>query len=90
MMTNELYLVTLPLIHITVSPTGFGMTEQVLTLMPDRNFATNFFPDEVDSYIATFMNRQNLLRGGHVRGYRLTKEDTDDGRVIVKVTQDVD
>lgn len=89
---NELYLVVLPLIHISVNPTfGFGMTEQTLTLMPSREFATQFFPDEVDGYIATFENRANqYLTGGHVKGYEVKKEPTDDGRWVVKVIQNVE
>ena len=49
-MTNELYLTVLPIIHMGQA---FGLTEQVLTLFPDRNFATEFFPDEVEGYVAT-------------------------------------
>jgi len=56
--SNELYLAVLPLIHIsTTGPVGFGLTEQTLTLFPDRSFATEFFPDEVDGYVRTFKNR---------------------------------
>jgi hypothetical protein len=89
---NELYLVVLPLIHISVSPTlGFGMTEQTLTLMPSKEFATQFFPDEVDGYIATFENRaKQYLTGGHVTGYKVEKLPTDDGRFVVKVIQNVE
>jgi hypothetical protein len=89
--TNELYLAVLPLIHISTNRViGFGLTEQTLTLFPDRNFATEFFPDEVDRYIATFTNRADTyLTGGHVISYECVKEETDDGRVIVKVRQNV-
>jgi hypothetical protein len=91
MQSNELYLVVLPLIHVSVSPTlGFGLTEQTLTLMPSRDFATQFFTDEVDGYIATFENRANKhLTGGHVKGYEIQKEPTDDGRWVVRVIQNV-
>lgn len=91
MATNELYLTVLPLIHITPNQfLGFGLTEQTLTLFPDRNFATEFFPDEVDGYIVTFTNRADkYLTGGHVVSYECVKEETDDGRVIVKVLQHV-
>ena len=91
MSSNELYLVVLPLIHISLSPTlGFGLTEQTLTLLPDRNFATEFFEDEVDGYVVTFENRANqYLSGGHVKGYEVYKERTDEGRWIVKVVQNV-
>ncbi len=87
MPTNELYLVVLPLIHLARDQ--FGRTEQVLTLVSDRNFATEFFPDEVEQYIATFKSRISLLTGGHVTGYDVSPESTDDGRVVVKVIQNV-
>ena len=86
MPTNELYMVVLPLIHLGQE---FGRTEQVLTLVPDRNFATEFFPDEVEGYILTFQNRMQYLSGGHVAGYEVVREHTDDGRVIVRVVQNV-
>jgi len=86
MARNELYLAVLPLIHMGGE---FGKTEQTLTLFPDRNFATEFFPDEVDGYIATFKHRISLLIGGHVTGYEIQKENTDDGRVIVRIVQNV-
>jgi len=88
MLTNELYLVVLPLIHMSKT-FGFGAVEQTLTLFPDRKFATEFFPDEVEGYIATFRNRLDLLTGGHVKGYEINSEPTEDGRVVVKVIQNV-
>ena len=90
MPTNELYLTILPLIHVSVNQAlGFGLTEQTLTLFPDRNFATEFFPDEVDGYIATFEQRQKYLTGGHVTGWEIHKDPTADGRVVVRVIQHV-
>jgi len=91
MPSNDLYLAVLPLIHISQNRVvGFGLTEETLTLFPDREFATEFFPDEVDGYIATFENRADkYLTGGHVIGYQCIKEPTDDGRVIVRVVQNV-
>jgi len=90
MPTNKLYLTILPLIHVSVNQAmGFGLTEQTLTLFPDRNFATEFFPDEVDGYIATFEHRQKYLTGGHVTGWEIHKEPTADGRVVVRVIQHV-
>jgi hypothetical protein len=85
---NELYFAVLP--QIAVSGMSFGRTEQMLTLLPQRNFATQFFPDEVDTYIQVFENRRGHLVGGHVTGYKLEKVSTEDGRVVVKVTQDVE
>ena len=87
-MENELYFAVFP--QISLSPTSFGKTEQVLTLMPDKNFATEFFPDEVDSFIQVFRNRMNHLVGGHVTGYEFNQESTKDGRVLVRVTQNVE
>jgi hypothetical protein len=86
MATNDLYLTVLPLIH--TGKTNFGLTEETLTLFPDRNFATEFFPDEVEGYIATFRNRLKFLTGGHVTGWEIHPEPTDDGsRVVVRVVQ---
>jgi hypothetical protein len=64
--------------------------EQVLTVFPDKNFATKFFPDEVERYIQEFAKATGSLVGGHVVGYSYYKEPTDDGRVIVKVIQNVE
>src|SRR5271165_7205483 len=91
MPSNDLYLAVLPLIHISANPSlGFGLTEQTLTLFPDKSWATEFFPNEVEDYIRTFEARANkYLTGGNVIGYEVHKEPTDDGRVIVRVTQRV-
>jgi hypothetical protein len=86
MPSNELYLVVLPLIHLGAE---FGRTESVLTLLPDRNFATEFFADEVSGYISTFENRTKYLTGGHVIGYDLQQQKTSNGRVVVRVIQNV-
>jgi hypothetical protein len=86
--SNDLYLAILPLIHVSNNQAlGFGLTEETLTLFPDRNFATEFFADEVDGYIVTFKNRTKYLIGGHVKGWDIHKEPTEDGRVIVRVVQ---
>jgi hypothetical protein len=84
MPSNELYFVVLPLISLRT-----GVTEQTLTLLPDRTFATEFFPDEVGGYLKMFQTRLKELSGGHVTGYDLVPENTDDGRVIVRVVQNV-
>ncbi len=88
--SNVLYLAVLPIIH--TSPTqqfGFGLTEEILTLFPDEDFATRFFEDEADNYITIFDNRTKYMIGGHVAGWEIHKEPTADGRVIVKVIQHV-
>lgn len=88
MPTNDLYFVVLPLIHM--GSNNYGLTEQTLTLLPDKNFATEFYPEEVQAYIDLFENRaKKYLSGGHVEGYHLQKEPTEDGRFIVRVTQNV-
>jgi hypothetical protein len=61
----------------------------VLTLSVEKSSASEFFQDEVDAYIATFENRIKLLTSGHVKGYEIHPEQTDDGRVIVRVVQHV-
>ena len=89
--SNELFLAVLPLIHISNTPyMGYGLTEQTLTLFPDKKFATQFFLDEVDNYILAFESRaQKYLTGGHVTRYVVSKEPTGDGRWIVRVVQHV-
>ena len=83
--SNELYLVVLPLIHVSS-----GVTEQTLTLFPDKNMATEFFPDEVETYVTMFLSRANkYLAGGHVTDYTVHREQTALGRVIVRVIQNV-
>lgn len=87
-LTNELYLTVLPMIHM--GEPGSRSTEQILTLFPDKSFATVFFRDEVQDYISTFKSRADrYLSGGHVAGYDCQQEVVEDGRVIVKVIQNV-
>ncbi len=85
--SNVLFFAVLP--QISLSPGSEGRTEQVLTLLPDRNFATEFFPDQVDDYIQVFQQGQASLTGGHVENYECVKEPTSDQRIVVKVTQRV-
>lgn len=84
---NVLYFAVFP--QIAVSGTSFGRTEQVLTLVPDKNFASAFFPEEVDTYIQVFRNRLGHLVGGHVTGYEIAKEQAGGGRLYVRATQNV-
>ena len=83
--TNDLYLVVLPLIHL--GQRDFGLTEETLTLLPDKNFATEFFPNEVEGYVSTFKNRIQYLIGGHSKNYEVFPERTASGRIIVRVVQ---
>jgi hypothetical protein len=84
---NVLYFAVLP--QITVSGPSFGTTAQVLTLVPDKNFASAFFPSEVETFIQVFKNRETYLVGGHVTGYEIEKEPAAGGRVYVRATQHV-
>jgi hypothetical protein len=88
---NVLYLAVLPLVHISNVPyIGFGLTEQTLTLFPDRNFATEFTPGEVENYISTFKSRADqYLVGNRVISYDFSTESVEGGYVIVRVIQNV-
>jgi hypothetical protein len=100
MPVNRLYLSVLPIIHLNPPPPAnyilvraglqkqFGTPEQILTLFPDRNFATEFYPDEVELYInAVQESTSQFLTGGHVTRYEFIRQTTDDGRVVVMVEQ---
>jgi hypothetical protein len=82
--TNELYLVVLPMISLES-----GKAEQMMTLIGEKNLATEFFPDEVGVFELMFRKRTEYFKGGHVKGYEFSQEPTDSGRVVVKVTQNV-
>jgi hypothetical protein len=56
---NELYLTVLPMIRMKT-----GETEQVLTLTPDRKFASEFFEDEVDVFISFFPAKNSVFGWG--------------------------
>jgi len=79
----------LPLVHITNTPfTRMGLTEQVIPLLPSKDFATEFYPEQVHEYIELFkVNALTHLVGGRIKGYEFKTEQTEDGLVIVKVTQ---
>jgi hypothetical protein len=84
---NELYFVVMP--QISLSLPDYGKTGQFLTLLPDKKFASEFSPQEVDTYIQVFKHREQYLVGGAVIGYECVKETTASGRFIVKVLQNV-
>ncbi len=88
----DLYLAVIPLVHISTD-TPFmrqGLTEQVLTLFPSKDFATEFYPEQVQGYIDLFRsNASSHLVGGRITGYDFVRENTEEGLVIVKVTQNV-
>lgn len=85
---NDLWLVVLPMVHLAVH--NYGSTEEVITFLPDKNFATAFFPDEVENYVRIVKNRTKHLIGGHVTGYSFHEEETGDGRLYVRVVQIVE
>jgi hypothetical protein len=92
MPSNELYLTALPLVRVPVPGVVrvHGLVEQFITLFPDRNFATEFYEDEVQFYIDAFKASIPALTGGHSKAFEFTKEPTVDGeRVIVRVVQHV-
>jgi hypothetical protein len=99
MPANILYLTVLPLIRPTAVRNALaarvnviarpGSVEQVLTLFPDRDFATEFYEDEVQFYIDALDANIPALSGGHVVRYEIFMERTNDGRVIVRVVQHV-
>jgi len=85
---NELYLVVLPLVHL--GPVNSGLAEQVITLLPERSFATVFTRDEVERFVTTFKRgAHQYLQGGRVVGYSFTVEPVEGDRVLVKVVQNV-
>lgn len=94
MIRHELYLAVLPLIHFSggnLINYGVGRTEQVMTVFPRKDLATEFFQDEVEPYVQQFRTSAGLfLVGGHVKGYDFVTEPIRDGRVIVKVIQYVE
>jgi hypothetical protein len=94
MHSNELYLAVLPLIRVPSRQLGVlgitsGSVQQFITLFPDENFATEFFPDEVQFYIDTFKATLQFITGGHVKSYEFFPQETSDGRVRVLVVQHV-
>ena len=74
---------------------GFGNpvdnpVEQVVTLFPIRELATEFFEEEAYEYLREFQAvADKHLVGGHVIGYEYGLEKTDDGRFVVQVIQNV-
>jgi len=87
MPSNILYLTVLPVVHLAANQ--YGLTEQVITLMPRQELATEFFPDEVQDYVNIFERRTQYLIGGHVTGYSFEQVKTITGRVVVRVYQHV-
>ena len=88
--SNQLYLAVLPLIHVSNNHIlGFGLTEEVLTLFPNRDLAGKFAERDADIAIQTFQARQKYLTGNAVIGYELFKDPVSDGLFIVRVIQHI-
>lgn len=85
MADNVLYLAALPLFYVGPMPRA----EEAFTLYPERDFATQFFPDELDRYLPKLSGLILQARGGRVQGYDIFQEDAGNGRVIVRVVQHV-
>jgi hypothetical protein len=101
--SNVLYVAVLPLMRLpplTYGPrtrlpgvnvvSSYGATvEQFMTLFPDKEFASEFFADEIDFYVDAVRWYLKPITGGHVIRYEVSTEETPDGRFIVKVVQHV-
>ena len=92
MPNNDLYLAVVPLIrvpspHLGIAGVTPGSVQEFLTLVGDRNLASEFYPDELEHYVETFRAGLRYLTGGHVTGYDVLPQEQNDGRWIVKVTQ---
>lgn len=83
---GDLFIAVLPLVHYSRHFAG-ATYEEVMTLVPDRNFATEFSAAEADLYINTFRDAAEEKLGGPVRLFKYSKHLTDDGRVFVVVNQ---
>src|SRR5690242_12548715 len=70
-LVNELYLVVMP--QISLSPSSYGKVDEVLTLLPDRKFASEFTTDAADGFILVFKHREKYFVGGGVIGYSYHK-----------------
>ena|SRR5271163_51531 len=81
---GDLFIAVLPLVHYSRHFAGVTY-EEVMTLVPDRNFATEFQPQDVDKYIYTFREAAEEKFGGPVRKFHYSKHPTEDGRVFVVV-----
>jgi hypothetical protein len=83
---NYLFLAVLPLVHYSRHFAGERF-EEVMTLVPDRNFATEFRRDVVDIYIQTFKSAAEEKYGGPVRKFKYEIADAyADNKVVVLVT----
>lgn len=83
-----MYLAVLPLVHYSQFFAGERF-EEVMTLVPDRNFASEFDPNAVDLYINTFRNAAEARYGGLGRKFQYEKfliTNEFASRIVVVVT----
>jgi hypothetical protein len=83
---GDLFLAVLPLVHYSRA-FGGATYEEVMTLLPEQNFATEFTEQNVDQYIQTFRDAAEEKFGGPVRKFAYTKHPTGTGRILVVVNQ---
>ncbi len=81
---GDLYLAVLPLVHYSRFFAGERF-EEVMTLVPDRNFATEFKAGEASLYIQTFRNAAEEKYGGPVRRFSYDAYDAGNGKVYIVV-----
>ena len=81
---GDLYLAVLPLVHYSRLFAGERF-EEVMTLVPDRNFATEFPANEAPIYIQTFRNAAEEKYGGPVRRFDYEAYDAGNGKVYIVV-----
>jgi hypothetical protein len=87
---NRLFLAVLPLVHYSKFFAG-ETYEEVMTLLPDLNFATEFRLDQVDQYIETFKNAVNpKYTGQQPRSFQFNKYSTDLTRPVCVVVVTID
>jgi hypothetical protein len=84
--TGDLFLAVLPLVHYSRHFAGVSY-EEVMTLVPERNFATEFPPQVADTYINTFREAAEEKFGGPIRRYIYSKHEAGNGRIFVVVNQ---
>jgi hypothetical protein len=82
---GDLYLAVLPLVHYSRLFSG-AQFEEVMTLVPDRNFATEFRSDVAALYVQTFREAAEEKYGGPIRKFNYTAYDAGEGKCYIVVT----
>jgi hypothetical protein len=87
MKSNVLYLVVLPVIHLSS-----GLTEQVLTLLPNKEQGTTFLEAQLNDFSSMFLTRANkYLTGDVVTRYECIAEPVPgaENEYLIRVIQHV-